>query len=285
LSSSAALSCSVAIALDELNGLNLASSKDGRAILAKACIMAENDILGAPTGGMDQSISLFGQKGYALLLNYRKGIPQEDFMEQIPFNLGENGLALLAADTRVKHELNDGGYAQRRKTCERAAEKLGFSDLRELYEDIYASDDESVAREKLEGYLEKLGNEEMQKRVRHVVSETWRAKHFSDALKNGEMLDSFWMMNQSHISLRDDFEVSCEELDVGVDTALETGALAARMTGGGFGGSFIAIVKSDSVDEIAAKIKDVFLEKGFVEPYFIVATPFYGAKLDEAGDV
>ncbi|KRD44526.1 galactokinase [Cellulomonas sp. Root930] len=257
LSSSAALEASVAVALDAVFALGLAGSDDGRATLASFCVRAENEIAGAPTGGMDQAAALRAQAGNALLLDCLDGS-----VRHVPFDLAAHGLALLVVDTRAEHALVDGQYAARRASCEAAAERLGVGTLREISDDPRG----------LEWALGKLDDDVQVRRVRHVVNEIDRVTWFVALLDAGEVGLVGTLMNQSHASLRDDYEVSCRELDLVVDTAREAGAAGARMTGGGFGGSAIALVGADDVDQVAQAVADAFAAEGLRAPAFLVAT-------------
>ena len=257
LSSSAALEASVAVALDAAYALDLAGSDDGRATLASLCVRAENEIAGAPTGGMDQAAALRAQAGNALLLDCLDGS-----VRHVPFDLAAHGLALLVVDTRAEHALVDGQYAARRASCEAAAERLGVGTLREISDDPRG----------LEWALDKLDDDVQVRRVRHVVNEIDRVTWFVALLDAGEVGLVGTLMNQSHASLRDDYEVSCRELDLVVDTARDAGATGARMTGGGFGGSAIALVAADEVDRVAQAVADAFAAEGLRAPAFLVAT-------------
>ncbi|WP_426592913.1 galactokinase [Cellulomonas sp. McL0617] len=259
LSSSAALEASAAVALDSVFGLGLAGSGDdeGRARLAAMCVRAENEIAGAPTGGMDQAASLRARAGHALLLDCLDGS-----VRHVPFDLAAHDLALLVVDTRAEHALVDGQYAARRASCEAAAARLGVATLREI----------TVDPRGLEWALDKLDDEVQVRRVRHVVTEIDRVTWFVALLDAGEVDSVGPLMNASHASLRDDYEVSCRELDLVVSTALAAGALGARMTGGGFGGSAIALVRADAVDEVAKAVADAFADADLRAPAFLVAT-------------
>ncbi|WP_413452245.1 galactokinase [Georgenia phoenicis] len=254
LSSSAALEASAAIALDELWGLGLAADDAGRARLAAACVRAENEVAGAPTGGMDQSASLRAQEGRALLLDCRDGSTR-----QVPFDLATAGLELLVIDTRAPHALVDGQYAERRDSCERAARRLGVATLREV--------------EDLDAALAALEEPVVQRRVRHVVTEIERVTRFVAELGAGQ-LDAAALgelMAGSHASLRDDYEVTCPELDLAVETATAAGAHGARMTGGGFGGSAIALLPAGQAERVAAEVTAAFAAAGFAEPAFLLS--------------
>ncbi len=259
LSSSAALESSVAVALDAVFGLGLAGSADdaGRATLAALCVRAENEIAGAPTGGMDQAASLRARAGHALLLDCLDGS-----VRHVPFDLAAQDLALLVVDTRAEHALVDGQYAARRASCEAAAARLGVQTLREITDDPRG----------LEWALDKLDDEVQVRRVRHVVTEIDRVTWFVALLDAGVVASVGPLMNASHASLRDDYEVSCRELDLVVTAAMAAGAIGARMTGGGFGGSAIALVRADAVDEVAQAVADAFADAALHAPAFLVAT-------------
>lgn len=259
LSSSAALECCVAIGVDEVARLGLGGDEDGRIILQGAAIEAENRYAGANTGGMDQAASLRARAGHALLLDCRT-----QAVRQIPFDLAPSGLEVLVINTRAKHSNNDGQYAQRRADCEEAARILGVDLLVE------------VAPRDLDSALGRLPDDRLRRRVRHVVTEIDRTRRTAALLEGQELTRETFeqvgdLFNASHDSLRDDYEVTCPELDVAVDTARARGALGARMTGGGFGGSAIALVDSDRVQDFADAIEVSFAEHGFRSPEFLVA--------------
>ncbi|MBO0892433.1 MAG: galactokinase, partial [Acidothermales bacterium] len=212
LSSSAALECSVGLALAELSGLTL-----GRPELALLCQQAENTFVGMPSGVMDQMASLCCSEGYALFLDCRSL-----HAESVPFAIADQGLVLLVIDTRAPHRLVDGGYADRRMSATEAAIALGVASLRD------------VSREDLPDALGRL-DERLRPRARHVVTENARVLVTVDLMRAGDYASVGQLMNMSHASLRDDYEVSSPELDTAVDAALQAGALGARMTGGGFG--------------------------------------------------
>lgn len=270
LSSSAALECAVAVALDDVAGLGLAATDAGRAVLATASVRAENEIAGAPTGGMDQSAALRAQAGHALLLDCRPGLDPVESASQVPFDLDAAGLALLVVDTRAEHRLVDGQYALRRATCEDAARTLRIGSLRELADAVDASDDPAAA---LARALDALPDDVARRRVRHVVTEIGRVRELVALLRAGRPDAVGPLMNASHASLRDDYEVSSVELDVAVDAARVAGALGARMTGGGFGGSAIALVRADQVEAVADAVRAAFEREGLGAPGFLLATP------------
>jgi galactokinase len=254
LSSSAALECSVALGVLDLSGRAL--DDDTRSRLVKACIRAENEVAGAATGGLDQTIAFFGQPGNALLIDTR------DFShQQVPWRT--EGIEVLVVDTRASHKLRDGGYESRRRDCERAAKILGVAFLRDVVD--------------REAAFDALKDERLRRRVRHVFSEMDRV---DDAVHEAEVKDFTALgrtFTASHASLRDDYEVSSPELDVVVETANNHGALGARMTGGGFGGSAIALVPHDRVEAVEQAVASAFADRGWRAPGFLVAMPAGGA--------
>lgn len=252
LSSSAAIECAMALALDEVFGGGLAGSPEGRARLANACVRAENDVAGAPTGGMDQAAALRSTEGDALLLDTLDGS-----VTAVPFDLDADGLALLVMDTRATHELDDGQYGQRRATCEAVAAREGVRTLGELPDP--------------EGVLARLTDPVEQRRVRHVLTEIARVRAVVDLLGSGGASTIGPILDASHASLRDDYEVSCHELDEAVETARMAGALGARMTGGGFGGSAIALVPADRTEVVAEAVAAAFAGHRWTPPQFLVA--------------
>ncbi|MCW2756763.1 MAG: galactokinase [Nocardioidaceae bacterium] len=256
LSSSAALECSVGLAVASL--LGLPDSADTRLLLARVGIRAENEVAGAATGGMDQTVAVEGTEGHALLLDCRDWTT-----EQVPFDPEADGLRLLVVDTRVHHALNDGGYASRRTDCEEAARQLGVTALRE-----------ATAHD-----VDGLADDRIRRRARHVVTEIARVTATADALRAGDWAEVGSQMITSHASMRDDFEISCPELDLVVDTAVQHGAVGARMTGGGFGGSAIALVPAERYDEVGAAVGTAFAAAGHASPAFLPARASASARL------
>lgn len=260
LSSSAAVECATALALDSLYALGLADRGDaGRALLADACVRAENEVAGAPTGGMDQAASLRSTAGHALLLDARDGS-----VEPVPFDLTPAGLNLLVIDTQAKHALGDGQYGHRRSTCEAAADELGIASLREVTD--------------LDAALAQLTDDWQRRCVRHVVTEIERVREVVALLSDGRVREIGPLLVASHASLRDDYAVSSPELDVAVDAALAAGALGARMTGGGFGGSAIALVDADASESVAEAVTAAFGAQGWTPPAVLSAVPSPGAR-------
>ena len=254
LSSSAAIECAVAIALNDVWRLRL-----DRPSLARVGQLAENRVVGAPTGIMDQSASLLGQKDSAVFLDCRS-------LESEIIDLGfaAAGLVLLIIDTGVSHSHATGGYAERRASCELGARMLGVESLRDL-----SVDDLPRARELLDDVTFR--------RVRHVVTENQRVLDTVATLKEsgpgaiGDLLDA------SHRSMRDDFDISVRELDLAVETAQANGAIGARMTGGGFGGAAIALIASGDLSRLQVAIDGAFAEHGFGQPDTFVVTAAKGA--------
>lgn len=255
LSSSAALECAVGAAASDLFGLDLLGTDTARTRLARACVRAENEVAGAATGGMDQSASLLCREGMALLLDCRDG-----GTEHVPFDLAAAGHVLLVTDTRASHALNDGQYEKRRRACERAARRLGVATLREVG---LAGLDEALAR---------LADDELRRRTRHVVTEIARVTGAVAALRAGDLEEVGRLFAASHASLRDDYEVSCAELDVSVEAAVGAGALGARMTGGGFGGSSIALLAAEDAEDAKRAVVAAFAARGWTQPRCFAVT-------------
>ena len=254
LSSSAALECSVAVGLNTLFSLGK-SLED----LARATQKAENDYVGMPCGIMDQSVSLMGREGSALLLDCR-----DLSTESVPFDVASQGLELLIIDTQAHHALVDGGYAERRASCESVAAKFTIPSMRNLSMVVLDSRKSEITEVE---YL----------RARHAVTEIARVKDAVAALKASDFTTLGRLINESHISLRDDYTVSCPELDVAVDASLAAGALGSRMVGGGFGGSAIALIKADQIESVKEAIKRSYAEHGFKAPRFFTSLPSAGA--------
>ena len=254
LSSSAAVESAVALALNDVWRLGL-----DRRTLARVGQRAENVAVGAPTGIMDQSASLLGQTDHAVFLDCRTLDS-----ELIPLGLAEAGLAILVIDTGVKHNHATGGYGERRASCERGAAAMGVTSLRDL-----TVDDLPRAQQLLD--------DETFRRIRHVITENQRVLDTVALLRTdgaaaiGELLDA------SHRSMRDDFEISVPELNLAVETAVSAGALGARMTGGGFGGAAIALVSLDDLSRIQVAVDNAFGEHAFGQPDTFLVTASEGA--------
>jgi galactokinase len=239
LSSSAALECAVGLALAGLAGLAVADLP--RAALARLAQRAENDFVGVPCGSLDQLSATFGVTGSVLFIDFRSHA-----VVAYPFDLRAAGLTLLVIDTKVHHDLGASGYPDRRAACERAARELGVAALRDL-------------NTRGLRHAERVLDGQTARRVRHVVTENERVLAFISLLAAGDLSGERLraageLLTASHVSLRDDFEVSCPELDAVVGAALRGGAHGARMTGGGFGGSAIALTSLDRADEVSAAV-------------------------------
>ncbi|MGI5398419.1 galactokinase [Streptomyces sp. CA-135486] len=255
LSSSAALEVVTALALNDLYALGLERWR-----MARLCQRAENVYVGAPTGIMDQTASACCTEGHALHLDTR-----DLAQRQIPFDLAASGLELLVVDTRVKHAHSDGEYGKRRAGCESAAAALGVPALRDIpYEGLVAA-------------LDRLADPGLRPLVRHIVTENHRVERVITLLEAGEVHAIGPVLTQGHASLRDDFRVSCPELDLVVETALEAGALGARMTGGGFGGSAIVLTDMSQSGTVRTCLSESFASAGHKAPRIFTATPSRGA--------
>jgi galactokinase len=256
LSSSAALGCVTALAAAQLHGLDI-----DRPTLAFLVQRAENAFAGMPCGIMDQAAALLCTAGHALFLDTRTLDA-----EQVPLDLAAHGLALLIIDTQAPHRFVDGEYAARRRTCERAASLLDVKALRDI----------EIGQ--LPTALTALPDDDTRRRVRHVVTENARVLEVVKLLQTGRLPDIGPILTASHASLREDYEVTVAELDTAVDTALATGVLGARMTGGGFGGCVIALLAEDQVNTCASAVSNAFRDRGFAEPAYYVSTPSAGAR-------
>jgi galactokinase len=257
LSSSAAIECSVALALNDVWQLGL--SKPALALVGQ---LAENKAVGAPTGIMDQSASLLGKADSAVFLDCRSLEAKV-----IELRFARAGLEILVINTMVSHAHATGGYADRRASCEAGAAALGVTSLRD------------VTSRELDRAAELL-DEETFRRVRHIITENERV------LATVEVLDSAGaraigdLLDASHRSMRDDFEISVPELDLAVDVARSSGAIGARMTGGGFGGAAIALTPSAHIGSVTDAVLAAFAAAGFRAPEIFVVTPSSGAMRD-----
>lgn len=258
LSSSAALECAVATLLEGL--LDTVLDTKEKALL---CQRAEHDFAGVPCGIMDQFASAFGQANKLVLIDCQSGEP-----ELVPFENPD--LTVLIANTKVHHELSDGGYAARRKNTEDALEILGKPSWRE------------VEMSEVEAAWDQLGDP-VNRRARHVVGEIARTVAAAKALEKNDFEALAPLMAASHDSLRDDFEVSCKELDVMVNIARAIGrsggVLGARMTGGGFGGSTVTLCESVHADAIAATLAKDYEDATGIAPEIFASRPARGAHL------
>ncbi len=254
LSSSAALVCSAALATTAAVGHDVAHED-----LVAPTMRAESEVAGAPTGGMDQTVSLLATAGHALLIDFTAHSSR-----QVSWAPEAAGLTLLVVDTRAEHALVDGGYAARRADCEAAAARLGLVSLRDAT--VEAAD--------------RLDDDRLRRRARHVVTEIARVQQVVEALDRDDWEAVGAAFAASHASMRDDFEISCGELDLVVETAVAEGALGARMTGGGFGGSAIALVPARAVADVRAGVTGAFRDRGWSDPVIFEVTPSAGAHRD-----
>lgn len=255
LSSSAAIECSLATALNDTWGAG--QSKQELALLGQK---AENDVVGAPTGIMDQTASMLAVADGAVLIDCKS-------LETTIVDLGlsANDLVVAVIDTRVAHRHSDGGYRSRRDSCELGAATLGANSLREVL-----LSDLPRAQSQLDDVTFR--------RVKHIVTENQRVLDSVAALDSGNLVELGRLMLESHDSMRDDFEISVPELDLAVVTAMETGAVGSRMTGGGFGGAAIAIIKKDKLGQLERACKEAFAAAGYAEPNIFAVEPSEGAK-------
>ena len=254
LSSSHAIECAVISALNELTGAGLAAEE-----MVLATQRAENDFVGAPTGIMDQSASLRGAKDHAVFLDCR-----DQTVKLVPFEAHPAGLVMLVIDTKVSHSHADGGYASRRASCELGADVLGVKALRD------------VGVEELEE-ASGLLDEETFRRVRHVVTENDRVLQTVELLASEGPRAIGPLLDASHVSMRDDFEISCRELDLAVETSRSNGAIGARMTGGGFGGAAIALTPLEAEQQVRTAVVQAFADAGYTAPDIFTVTPAEGA--------
>jgi len=261
LSSSAALECAAALALTELAGLAV-----GRGELAAIARRAENEFVGVPSGIMDQSASLLCRSGHALLLDCRSLDSS-----QVPFDPPAARSRLLLINTRARHELTAGEYGRRRAECEQAARLLGVPSLR------YVTDVAETGR---------LPDPLLRRRARHVVTDNQRvldAVALLRAASAGPGPEDTYpgigrLLTQAHLSLRDDFEVSWPAADAAVEAALAAGALGARMMGGGFGGSVLALVPAPACGQVREAVTGAFTRQAWAAPEFLDAVPSASAR-------
>jgi galactokinase len=252
LSSSAAIECAVAIALADLYQVRVP-----RAELVRLARRAENEMVGVPSGIMDQSASLLCEAGHALLLDCRSGQTTP-----VPFDPAAAGLALLVVDTGARHALTDGRYALRRQECEQAARALGVPSLRDVADPARAS---------------AIADPVLARRARHVIADDCRVRAAVGLLGAHDVAGLGPLLHASHASLRDDFEISWPQADVAAEVAEQAGALGARMVGGGFGGSVIALVPAGG-EAVRAAVLASYAARGWPPPAFLAAPPSAGAR-------
>jgi galactokinase len=258
LSSSAAIEVATAYALNLGGNLQIERKE-----LAKLCRKAENEFVGARVGIMDQYVSLFGEKDKALLLDCRS---LDYKLLPLPVDI-----QLVICNTMVKHALASGGYNERRSQCEE-----GVSELRKVLPDISALRDvSSVQLEQHRDALQPI----IYSRCKHIVSENERVLASAAALERSDLRVFGSLMNDSHRSLRDDFEVSCAELDLMVELARGVeGVHGARMTGGGFGGCTVNLVARDQVDRFERVVAPGYEKATGLRPEIYVCQAVKGAE-------
>ena len=252
LSSSAALECAVLGALTSAGGIHIERIEQAR--LAQR---AENDYVGAPTGLLDQLAALFGEPSTALLIDFANLT-----VEPVAFDPDASGVALLLIDSRARHGHVDGEYAARRASCERAAAELGVSSLRDIA-DLSAV---AAVRDPVDA-----------RRARHVLTENRRVLDFVVALRDSDFATAGSILNASHVSMRDDFEISTAHIDLIADSAVAAGALGARMTGGGFGGCVIALVPVGRVEAVAESVRQAVRDADYPQPAITRTHAAHGA--------
>ncbi|MGL5825996.1 MAG: galactokinase [Nocardioides sp.] len=248
LSSSAALEAAVAVALWSM----VSPHQVDRTWLAEVCVRAETEIARAPTGGMDQAAALLSTPGRALLIDFDNSSTTD-----VDLPLADHGLALVVIDSGVSHALVDGSYGSRRAECAAAAKALSLTSLRQA----------------TTADLVRLDDVVLRRRARHVVTEIARVDAAVAAITAGDYHELGRVFAASHTSLRDDFEVSCAEVDAIVDSVTAAGALGARMTGGGFGGSAVAIVDDTRAEVALAAVTAFYAAKRWAPPRFLKVTP------------
>ena len=255
LSSSAAIESAMGLALNDL--WEAGKTRKELALIGQS---AENNVVGAPTGIMDQTASMLAKADSVVLIDC-----QDLEVSLIDLGLAKHDLVVAIIDTRVSHSHAHGGYGSRRTSCEQGAEKLGVSSLREL-----SLSDLPRAKSQLDDVT--------YRRVKHVITENQRVLDAVAAMRAGNLEALGRLLLESHSSMRDDFEISVAELDLAVETAMACGAIGSRMTGGGFGGAAIAIIHKDKLAELDAACKRAFAAAGFVEPRVFAVVPSDGAR-------
>jgi galactokinase len=258
VSSSAALESAAIVALDELWGLGL-----DRREMVRLGQLVENDVVGAPTGTLDQSAVLLARRDHAVLLDFREGTA-----EQVPLGFEAAGLEILVIDSLVRHDHATGGYGERRRECEQAARIAGLSTLREI----------PVAE--VEDWAGRMPPS-VHRRLRHIVTDTDRARRVAELVRSGSPREIGPLLTEGHASQRDDFESSVPAIDAAVDAAVAAGALGARLTGGGFGGAAIALVERSETARIARETADAVEAAGHARPVAFVVHPSEGARRDD----
>lgn len=257
VSSSAALESAVLVALDELWGLGVE-----RRAMIRLGQLVENEVVGAPTGTLDQSAVLLAERDHAVLLDFRAGTA-----EQVPLGFEAAGLEILVIDSLVRHDHATGGYGERRRECEEAARIAGVPTLRE------------VAVDDVEAWADRMPAA-VHRRLRHVVTDTDRAARVAELVRAGRPREIGPILMDGHRSQRDDFEDSVPAIDAAVDAAVAAGALGARLTGGGFGGAAIALVDVAESPRIQREVADAVEAAGHERPVVFAVHASQGARRD-----
>jgi galactokinase len=262
LSSSAAIEVATATLVEAMTGVSIEPVE--KALL---CQRAEHEYAGVPCGIMDQFASVMCRADHLMLLDCRSR-----HVEHIPFE--DPGVTVMIINTHVKHELANGEYSRRRDQCQSAARKLGLNSLRD------------ATLDHLESQRNKLDLVET-RRARHVLGEISRTVAAAAAIKASDWPRVGELMDASHDSLRDDYEVSCRELDLLVDLAREIGppggVIGSRMTGGGFGGCTVSLVETEKLDEVAQRLAKRYRDETDIEPSVLTSRPARGARVVRAG--
>jgi galactokinase len=243
LASSAALECAALGAIASAAGVRIDPIDQAR--LAQR---AENDYVRAPTGLLDQLAALFGKPSTALMIDFR-----DLTVTPVAFDPDAHGVALLLIDSRARHQHAGGEYAARRASCERAAADLQASSLRDIWDRGRAA-------------LDTVGNPIDARRARHVLTENGRVLDFVATLGDSDFVEAGRILTSSHVSMRDDFKITTEHIDLIAETAVRAGAFGARMTGGGFGGCVIALVPDSRADAVAETLRRTVPDAGNPRP-------------------
>jgi galactokinase len=254
LGSSAALECAVLGAMTSAAGVCV-----DRIEQARIAQRAENDYVSVPTGLLDQLAALFGASSTALLIDFRQLTVQP-----VAFDPSASSVALLLIDSRVRHGHVGGEYASRRALCERAAADLGVSSLRDV---------QGCGREVLDAVIDPLAA----RRARHVLTENQRVMDFVAALGDSDFVEAGRIMTASHVSMRNDFEITIDHIDLIADIAVREGAYGARMTGGGFGGCVIALAPDERANAVAEELRKRVPAAGHPRPVVIRTYAAQGA--------
>jgi galactokinase len=243
LASSAALECAVLGAITTATDLRLSTNEQ-----ARIAQRAENEYVGAPTGLLDQLAALCGQERHALLIDFC-----DLGVQPVPFDPDAAGVTLLLMNSRATHQHAGGEYAARRASCERAAADLGVTSLREAQHGGLSA-------------LSGVADPTDARRARHILTENQRVLDFVAALGLSDFGAAGLLLSASHVSMRDDFEITTAQIDLIADAAVRAGALGARMTGGGFGGCVIALVDTGRVDVVTEAVQQEVADAGYPEP-------------------